>query len=157
MRTWTRRGGFNYAGPGSHFVPTNTAGRAPLFGTVDEGRVALSAYGHIVEETWHWLAQHVPTAELGAWIVMPDHVHGVLTIAPDRAPGPRCKRLGEVVGAFKTVSAKRINAIRGTPGRAVWHRGFHARLITNAAMADAVRQYIAHNPARWRPCGARAE
>jgi hypothetical protein len=53
------------------------------------------------------------------------------------------------VGAFKTVSTKCINEIRGTPGLPVWQRNFYEHIIRDEEELDAVRQYIVDNPVRW--------
>jgi hypothetical protein len=53
------------------------------------------------------------------------------------------------VGAFKTVSTKAINLARGTPGRTVWQRNFHDRIVRDDRELDAIRQYIRDNPAKW--------
>jgi REP element-mobilizing transposase RayT len=59
------------------------------------------------------------------------------------------KTIGRLVGAFKTVSTKRINEYRGTPGAVVWQRDFYAHIIRNAAALARLRRCIAENPARW--------
>ena len=58
--------------------------------------------------------------------------------------------LPEVVRAFKTFSARRINASRGTPGTVVWQRGYYEHVIRNERDLDRVREYIRSNPARWQ-------
>jgi len=57
--------------------------------------------------------------------------------------------LPENVRAFKTFSARRINAHRETPGRAVWQRSYYEHIIRDLESLRAVREYIAHNPAQW--------
>ena len=105
---------------------------------------------------------------LDAFVVMPDHVHGVLWIAepfdasvraglkpaPTQGPGGggawgRVHSLSEVVRGFKTFSARRINEARGTPGAAVWQRGFYEHVVRGEADLDRIRFYIERNPARW--------
>jgi REP element-mobilizing transposase RayT len=54
-----------------------------------------------------------------------------------------------LVGAFKTVSTKRINDQRGTPGAQVWQRDFYEHIIRDAAALARIRRYIVENPARW--------
>jgi putative transposase len=64
------------------------------------------------------------------------------------APAKR-KTVGRLVGAFKTVSTKRINDQRGTPGAQVWQRDFYEHIIRDAAALARIRRYIVENPARW--------
>lgn len=74
---------------------------------------------------------------------MPDHIHGIvgLNVGPTQRRG-----LSEVVGAFKSESARRINNIRGTRGAPVWQRSFYDHAIRNDADLERVRAYIESNP-----------
>jgi REP element-mobilizing transposase RayT len=74
-----RLGGHDYRG-GAYFVTTNTKKRVPLFGTVEKGRMYLSTYGKIVAEEWHRTGDLRDEMSLDVFIVMPDHVHGLLWI-----------------------------------------------------------------------------
>ncbi len=65
---------------GAYFVTTNTRKRVPLFGTVKRGRMYLSAYGKIVAEEWQRTGKLRDGVSLDAFIVMPDHVHGLVWI-----------------------------------------------------------------------------
>ena len=59
------------------------------------------------------------------------------------------KTLGRLVGAFKTVSTKRINIVRGTPGEMLWQRNYYERVIRNDRELNVIREYIEGNPAKW--------
>jgi putative transposase len=61
------------------------------------------------------------------------------------------KPLGRLIGAFKTVSTKRVNEIRSTPNAQLWQRNYHERVIRNSLALDALRRYIVNNPVLWRP------
>jgi putative transposase len=61
------------------------------------------------------------------------------------APGS----LGAIVGNFKSVTARRINRVRGTPGAPVWQRNYYEHVVRDERALNAIRQYIADNPARW--------
>ena len=61
----------------------------------------------------------------------------------------KIKPLGQLVGAFKTVSAKHINQKRHTPGVPVWQRDFYEHIIRNADEWERIRSYIETNPMRW--------
>jgi putative transposase len=58
--------------------------------------------------------------------------------------------LPEVVRALKTFSARRINAMRNTPGTSVWQRGYYERIIRSERELNLTRRYIETNPHRWR-------
>jgi REP element-mobilizing transposase RayT len=110
-----------------------------------------------VEETWLWLADQYEFVHLDEYVIMPNHLHGIIVIgdtcrgASRSAPTRVAKRkpLGRLVGAFKTVSTKRINEIRGTLGVPVWQRNYYERVIRNGEELNRVRQYIIDNPAHW--------
>ena len=126
-RRSTRLTGFDYAQAGAYFVTVCTAGRRPVFGTVDGPRMELNDVGRAVEEEWKRTAVLRPGVELDAFVVMPNHLHGVVLL-PDAAsngllptharPLPRRspRTLGSVVAGFKAAATSRANALRGTPG-----------------------------------------
>ena len=200
MRGPRRRGlrlqDYDYAGEGLYFVTTCTVHRACLFGDVVDAQMRLNDSGHAVEAAWHDLPRHYPGVRLDAFVVMPNHIHGVIALfdpvgagfKPAPAAGTRrtidhaaigcsppaahstdvrtfggfaagaglkpaptghCPSLIELVRAFKTFSARRINAMRGTPGRAIWQRTFHDHVIRNDHALERIRHYIAANPANW--------
>ena len=69
--------------------------------------------------------------------------------APTTESPPTRHGLAEIVRAFKTFSARRINEMRHTPGTSVWQRGFYDHVIRNDRELAAIRRYIADNPRRW--------
>src|SRR5438105_4388191 len=62
---------------------------------------------------------------------------------------PPMKTLSRVVNAFKTVSAKGVNQLRGTPGIPVWQRNYYEHVVRNEADLERIRDYIRANPAKW--------
>jgi putative transposase len=77
---------------------------------------------------------------------MPDHVHVIVALG---ATAPWQKPLGRIIGAVKSRSTRCITVLWGTTGRRVWQRGFHDRVVRDAAELERYRRYIAENPARW--------
>ena len=71
---------FDYAQPGAYFVTVCTRDRQSLFGDVVNSEVRLSAFGSIVAAAWSDLVNHYPHASLDAFVVMPNHVHGVIVL-----------------------------------------------------------------------------
>ena len=144
---------------GAYFVTLVTHDRASLFGEVDNGGVLLTHMGKLVAETWLWLPTQYPSVELNEFVVMPNHLHGVIwltgplsgtgdsRIAPTNFGGR--KPLGRLIGAFKTVSAKRVNTALGTPGRSLWQRDYYDHVIRNERDLDRIREYIHNNPLQW--------
>ncbi len=143
--------GYDYTQPGAYFVTIVTRHRDMLFGRVVNGVMQLNEYGRIVEWTWHDLPNHVANITLDAFVVMPNHVHGIIIINPpaNAGAGPKPHGLPEIVRQFKTFSARRINARRGVRGMPVWQRNYYEHIIRNQRALDAIRRYIIENPARW--------
>jgi putative transposase len=143
--------GYDYAQAGAYFITLCTQGRARLFGRVTRGVVELSDIGRIVAEEWERTPVVRPNVELDAYVVMPDHMHGILVItyhdggaaraeagSPLRSP---TRTVGAIVRGFKGAVVRRA----GTP---LWQRNYHEHIIRDAAALDRIRCYIAANPAR---------
>jgi REP element-mobilizing transposase RayT len=110
----------------------------------------LNHLGRIVEASWLHLPRHYPRVLLDAFVVMPNHIHGIVIL--DELLDPSIRKppgLSQVIGSLKTDSAKRINNVRSSRGVAVWQRSFHDQIIRNEQHLDNVRAYITNNPARW--------
>lgn len=143
---------YDYRWAGAYFVTICTHQREAVFGAIAGTAMDLNAYGQIVAEDWVWLAARFAGVELDAFVVMPNHVHGIIVIAgpeSDSRIAPT-KPLGGLVGAFKTVSTKHVNEWRETPGAALWQRDFYEHVIRNDEDVQRIREYITANPARWR-------
>ena len=154
--------GHDYARPGLYFVTLCTADRRPLFGTVVNGRMALNDAGRAAAACWREIPCHFPNTALDEWIVMPDHLHGILRIATrserakwandhsetganDHSPLPHgtTGTLGSIVRGFK------IGVTRHLGGVSPWHRNFYDIIIRDAAALANIRAYIRDNPTNW--------
>jgi putative transposase len=65
------------------------------------------------------------------------------------APTKRIKPLGQLIGAFKTRSAKQVNQIRNTPGKSVWQRNYYEHIVRNQSELEDIYTYILTNPENW--------
>jgi putative transposase len=145
--------GYDYSQPGSYFVTLCTEGKEHLFGEIVEGEMHRNEWGDRVARSWNWLAQQYPYIDLDEWIVMPNHLHGIIVIT-DREGGSRTaptkrKTLGRLVGAFKTISTTDINELRGAPTHPLWQRDFYDHIIRNEDESNKIREYIRTNPLQW--------
>src|SRR5437773_841371 len=84
QRRYLRLQGFDYARPGTYFVTIRVRGSVPLFGEVVDGRMCLSYAGRVARQCWCEIPQHFRTVTLDAFVVMPDHMHGVIVIGESR-------------------------------------------------------------------------
>ena len=148
---------YDYSQPGAYFVTLCTHQRDCLFGTIKEGNMIPSPTGDIVASCWYDLPAHYPHVEIDEFVVMPNHVHGIIILRhPDDVgagfkPAPTCKRHGltEIVRAFKTFSARHANVARNTLGMHLWQRSYYEHIIRDEHDLHAIREYIANNPAGW--------
>jgi REP element-mobilizing transposase RayT len=152
---------FDYGSAGAYFFTIVTAQRQPLFGAVVNDAMCLSPLGEILAQKWHDTPQHRPYIELDEFVIMPNHIHGVVWLINEHgspsafnhqprsyhASDPRS--LSAFIRAYKSATTRGINIHRGTPGEAVWQRNYFERVIRNERELDDIRQYIIHNPARW--------
>ncbi|WP_017301718.1 transposase [Nodosilinea nodulosa] len=74
--------GYDYASEGLYFITLCCHQRQHLFGTVVEGTMQLNALGQIVAEEWLKTPEIRPNFALGEWVVMPNHLHGVVIVRP---------------------------------------------------------------------------
>jgi len=72
--------GYDYSQPGTYFITIVTQGRSSLFGEIVDGKMRLNNAGKIVQQEWRRLGQRFPHVELDAFVVMPNHIHGIVII-----------------------------------------------------------------------------
>jgi len=167
--------GYDYTRAGAYFVTVCARDREYLFGEIVDGEMRLNELGQIVQSTWHDLVNHVDGIALGEFVIMPNHIHGIITIvgagsepaptepAPTEPaptePAPtgtaptnttsKQTPLSEIVRQLKTFSARRINLARSTPGEPVWQRNYYEHIIRDDQSYMKIAQYIFDNPAQW--------
>jgi REP element-mobilizing transposase RayT len=156
-RKRTRLIGFDYATPGAYFITAVVKDRLCVFGDINGGSCLLNVYGSIVADQWHWLHEQYPYLTEDEFVVMPNHVHGIINIPDsvekDGAGNGRdsslqqIKSLSELVGAFKTTSSKRIHK-SGLPSFR-WQKSFYERIIRHDQELKRIQEYIHSNPLRW--------
>jgi len=167
--------GYNYTQAGAYFVTLCAWQRECLFGEILGGEMQLNDYGRVLEEEWLRTAEVRPNVDLDAFVIMPNHLHGVIVICdqcrrgeplarpygpyrPCRPTAPAAPTgtvrivagsLGAIIGQIKSITTKRINALRNAPGQPVWQRNYHEHIIHSETALNNIRQYIAHNPMLW--------
>jgi putative transposase len=157
----TRLQGWDYASAGWYFVTLCTRGRTCWFGDIVDGEMFLSDAGLIVADEWQKTAEIRPYVELDQWIVMPNHLHGIIVLTGEgtAAPKPPAHRsakpvprlqagsLGAIIGQVKSICTKRIRAA-GYPDFG-WQSRFYDHIIRDESSLSRIREYIVGNPATW--------
>ena len=129
-----------------YFLTICTLWRDQCLGEVAGGEVTLSEYGKIVARKWEGVPAGCSRATLDAWIVMPDHLHGIV-IFGSASPESEPVSLATVIGQFKERSTKAIRAL-GYQAFA-WQERFHDRILGGPESPERARAYIRQNPHRW--------
>jgi len=93
-----RMKGYDYSQPGAYFVTICTHGKQSLFGKIVDGEMKLNDFGKVVEFTWNDLVNHVDGIELGPFVIMPNHIHGIIHIIARKSVGAGSNN-GASVGA----------------------------------------------------------
>ena len=156
-RRSVRLSAFDYRSPGAYFVTIVTNNRDCALGAVVGENVELSALSEIVDQEWRRTAQVRLSVTLGSYVVMPNHLHGILWLsqATEEPPihatnafqKPVSGSLSTIVGLFKSQVTKRASRELG-PTR-VWQRGFHERVIRSDLELRRIDEYVLANPRLW--------
>lgn len=160
-RSSIRLQGFDYSQPGAYFVTICTQNRKCLFGEIADGKMRLSAIGRIAAEQWNAIPQRFPNVELDEFVVMPNHIHGILMITVGAlptvvgAPLAGAPTVGDIVGAYKSLCVH--NGLKwikqNHPGRILgklWQRNYWEHIIRNEHELNRIRKYIHNNPTQWK-------
>ena len=170
-RSSIRLPGYDYSQPGAYFVTIVTHDRRCLFGRVEDGEMVLNAAGRVASTQWLQLAYRFTNLELGEWVIMPNHVHGILVItgkgeaspdklsaslntlikdaSPLRPNGTIPGSVGAIIQNFKSVTSRKINTQSGKTKELIWQRNYYEHIIRNERDMLAITDYILTNPQNW--------
>ena len=152
---------YDYSGPGAYFVTICTNNRRCILGTVEAGLVKLNKLGQMVELRWKKIPEHHPRVQLDQYIIMPNHLHGLLFFlqrnegaagcAPTSVLGgnPKLGSLSNVIRSFKASVSRNAGETGCCLRGHLWQRSFYEHVIRNETDMKQVREYIVTNPLRW--------
>jgi putative transposase len=145
---------YDYTHQGAYFITVCTYNKQLLFGNINESTMRLNPLGEIVDSVWKDIPHHFPEVKNEIFIVMPNHVHGIIVIQETgrsgHRPAPTEKHsLTEIVRAFKSFSSLKINKCRQTVGIPVWQRGYFEHVIRNEKEYSRIGEYIIFNTGKW--------
>ena len=146
---------FNYSSTGLYYITICTRNKVRYFGRIKNGEMVTSAIGIIAEECWMLIPEISSFASLDQFIIMPDHIHGIIHIDnPDEDSFLKKKEfrirprsISTVISGFKSAVTRRCRAI--DPDLNIWQSRFFDRIIRNECELNNVRRYIINNPIRW--------
>jgi len=167
-RITTRLQYWDYGSNADYFITICTANRQHFFGKIPPSTGAkfcartrgakspmqLSPIGRIAESCWFEIPQHFPFVKLGAFVVMPNHIHGIITIDKEDSGewttnqfGPQSQNLASIVRGYKVGVTK--NARVNYPEFA-WHKRYYEHIIRNKQAYQRIKNYILNNPWNWK-------
>jgi putative transposase len=165
--------GYDYSRAGAYFITLVTYERACLFGEVVEGEVRLSDFGLVADECWHLIPEHFPAVELGAYVVMPNYVHGIIILHEHQMGTPDTTSLGRgtpwrapttitiekfgkpVSGSLATIVRQYKSSVTRVVGQRyggvsnIWQRNYYEHIIRTDDEHARIHLYIESNPANW--------
>jgi len=164
--------GYDYSQPDAYYVTIVTWHRECLFGEVANEAMQLNKFGLVTKQQWEKLPKRFPNIELGAFIIMPNHMHGIIVITSSRGTAENWHDLdGEsssrapttreafqkpvkgsiptIIRSYKSAVAYRINLMRRTQGVPVWQRNYYEHVIRNERDLQNKTDYIEANPMLW--------
>lgn len=157
-RCSVRLTGYDYSRPGDYYVTICTHQRRCILGSVTNGGMRLSAIGDVVREEWLNTALIRPYVSLGEFAIMPNHLHGILTIRGETGMLPHAPTtfanvppasLSSIIANFKASVTRGIRSIEGLSGMRVWQRGYFEHILGPNDSLDQICAYIRQNALRW--------
>ena len=160
--------GYDYSQAGLYFVTICVQNRQCVFGQIRRGadlshpEMILNEYGKIAQMVWNELPQHYFNIQLGEFIVMPNHIHGIIEI---RAGGDGNTDNDIINGGFAGKNNPMFyenlpRIIRWFKGRITfecrktmpyfaWQRNYHEHIIRNQKSYETISEYIINNSTKW--------
>lgn len=158
---------WDYAWAGAYFITICTANREHYFGEIENGEMKLSHCGIVADILWHEIKSHATNIDLGAFVVMPNHIHGILIITndnPETVQFPQYPQTSEptigqqrfqnqgkntvssIIGGYKSAVSKHLHRLNY---EFAWQPRFYDHIIRNENAYQNISDYIVNNPARW--------
>ena len=153
---------FDYSQPGSYFVTIVTQGRKQLFGQIIDGEMVLNEVGRMVTDILVAIPEHFPNVELNAFVVMPNHIHGIISIkvvarhavppqknSIERFGKPVTGSLPTIIRSFKSATTRMFHENSGLSADRLWQKNYYEHVIWNERGYQAIYEYILANPMNW--------
>ena len=159
----TRLQNWDYRWDGYYFITICTKDKKEYFGEIQNGKMVLSQLGIIADILWHEIKNHAQNIKLDAFIVMPNHIHGILILSNNKTVETRHalspKTIGEtrfqnqgknsissIVGGYKSAVTKHAHRLNF---EFAWQSRFYENIIRNEDRYIQIIDYIHQNPLKW--------
>jgi putative transposase len=142
---------YDYGKEGLYFITINCAKRRSLFGKVIEQKMHLNESGLEAERCWLEIPSHYPNVCLHEFVIMPDHIHGIIEITSNNNPNGNestfrspSKTIGSIIRGFKIGVTKWMR--KNTIIHDVWHRNYYEHVIRSSGDYERIAKYVNENP-----------
>ena len=139
---------YDYATPGYYFITICAHLKKCHFGDIRHGNLVATQLGEIVSDTWISLPQLHPSIGLDEWVLMPNHLHGILFIQETGSKEATIP-LGQIICTYKSRVTTNTRRTLNFPDIKIWQRNYWERVIRNESELSDIREYIQNNPAKW--------
>ena len=137
---------WDYQNPWWYYVTINTKNHYPWFGDVANGKMLLNKIGKIVENEWKKTVIIRRNVDLDYFVVMPNHIHGIIIIREGQAEGLHYS-LQQIIGSYKNVATKDIR--QKVNKDFAWQPSFYDHVTRKEESLEKIREYIKNNPLKW--------
>ena len=149
--------GYDYSQAGLYFITICCENREHRFGKIENGEMILNEYGQIAFDEWLKTTKIRNNVELGAFIVMPNHMHGIIVlnhvVGAGFTPAPtKPATIGDIAGAYKSLVTNACIGICNSQNirlGKLWQRNYHEHIIRDEQSYQRISEYIINNPAKW--------
>jgi putative transposase len=152
---------YDYSQPGEYFLTICTNNHECIFGNIIQEEMKLSPEGKIAQRYWEEMPKHFSNVQLDEYIIMPNHIHGIIILTESMVGTRHAVSLREqfakpvigsvptIVRSFKSATTKRIHEITKTPSLPIWQGRFFDRIIRSDKELNNIRDYIRNNVLQW--------
>lgn len=153
-RKLNRLSNFNYSKSGYYFVTVCTKNKIDFFGKIKNNKIVLSKIGEMANHYWQKIPEHFSDVKLDEYIMMPNHVHGIIII---ESVGNRhacslqrrqSQKIPTIIGSFKSAVSKCVNE-NFNYNNFNWQKSYYDHIIRNNESLNKIRKYIIYNPIKW--------
>ena len=147
--------GYDYSAVGLYFITICAYEKQCIFGQIVNARVELSGIGCTARDSWVSIPLHFPRTRLHEFVIMPNHLHGIVEICAklgrsSAAPllGVQAGSIGAIVRSFKAVVTRQARQHSEWSGE-VWQRNYFERVLRDGQEFSDATRYIVENPLKW--------
>lgn len=150
----------DYTNPWWYYVTINTKDHIEYFGKVESEEIILNELGNVADRYWKEIPNHFKNVELDYYVIMPNHLHGIIIINPIvveteyipsqkqiETPYMASLPLGDIIGKFKAAVKRWAN--KNGFSNFSWQPCFYDRIIRNEKELYRIRNYVSENPLKW--------